>query len=297
MAFQTCEIGGLINDIKGELYDMSLFANVKDRNTNAKTSNFKINTKGKINKGSVNVSGKCNGIPVNCHDWDQFDLTADEQISVNEVFPNCLEAISQTDYVDTANQIAEDWSAAELTFFNSKIQPQFTDLTSEMNDDANIAANGVKAEIIYMVKKLTDLGYQRKDITVVANSASLYDEIVEELGCCDGAIDEKAPFTRVQNKLGLQNILIVDDLDVISGNFDEEDLTPETTVRMMAYVKEYNLFKTFCENQPTLRNIQDVNIEGDVSQVIGKEWIGAGSIQFDDDVTGFIEYESATETV
>lgn len=257
MAVEINKYGGLVPDLKKDFVDITKIANIKDKNLNAVTSTFRINSPVIINEGANSI-GDCNSIPANCNIADGFSVTADHTISTNEKYTDCVaKLMTEEEKLQEMNSVAKSWSLKEATYIFKELKTQMgtNDLTSEVTDEMNI-----RDEILLINKKLVDNGYSPSDIVIAINTDVYYELTSLDMNCCDFNIQNSVTGSIISNKLGV-NLVYVPNAVLGDG------------IRVMGYIKEYALFKVFCKEEVKMRDIQDVDYADTIMQIIGKETV------------------------
>ena len=274
---------GMIPELKRMTVNLDLLFNTKARNKNGQTTSFQTRIAAKINRGSGAIAS-CNGIPINCNAADIFEITAQDPFSVNEIFHDCsFKDLTPEEIMSIYTATTAEMAVYEATYGYSKQTPLITDITAEMAADTTITTT--TDEIVYAIKKLTTNGYSRRDLIVALDEGIATEFAMQDLECCDYGIQSRDPQevrTNLAKKLGVMAVVDVP-TSVLSGHFEfkengtnETPLTPETTVKFRVYVKDYSMLTDYCKDEIIMRDVTDKGYAGNVTQIIGAEYLGFG---------------------
>lgn len=277
MAFNSTQYSGVFPDLKADYINLPLLFNTMDKDSLAKTSNFMVAVGGKINVGGSAI-GTCNKIPVNCNSAGQFDVTATEPLSVNDLFDDCIVKLDNSIVARTFDVTARAWVETEATYGYSNMALAGDDITTAIAGDTTII--NARQEIIYGIKQLADQGYATADMVVAVNTNMYFALADLEIGCCNVNIQDQQTGSALVNKFGVRAVVHVP-TNILSGNLTGGALTPAETVRFAVYIHDYALLKTQCEVTPFIRDVNSPDYVGtmaggQVAMISGKENIGFG---------------------
>lgn len=271
-----------IDTLKKKVVPVGELFNIKYKNPTSQTDTFHMRNKITVKKDGATITGSCNGIPVTCNAGKDFQVTADQPIKINEIYNDCDYKTMKSDKDEVSRltlEVAEVEGLAEATYGYSQMTG--TDITSKI-----ASKTSALEEIAEGIKEVTSKGYNRKDLIIALDEIYALDLEMADLSCCDFAIRTSKAKDVLAKKTGVKMVMAVP-RDVLSGNFDEQPLTPRTTVKFRVYVKDYALLKDFCRAETVIRSAGGNYAKA--TQVIGEYQIGFGLVDNEAEAHAYYE--------
>lgn len=253
-------MGMIMNEDKMKEYiDISRFANTNDNNPLSPKSQFTILPQFTTNLNGF--EGGCDGVIPGCLSLSTVEIEVQDEIWVSEILDTC--SVINVDFVmsqvgvDLAKRLRRLIVKARAQYFFNKILTPIKDTNK---------ANGMNISelVANLIASIEAQGYDRDYITLVigetvANEVSTNLHISNTYGASINVNDSTQPgvyYTIEQILKGLFNVndvVVVPDV-VIAGKYGK-DITPGYEANVVALIKDYSLFKTYCDTEPTIEMV------------------------------------------
>lgn len=250
-------MGMIMNEDKMKQYiDISRFANTADNNPLSPKSQFTI-----LPQFTTNINGfegGCDGVIPGCIALSTVEIEVQDEIWVAELLDGC--SIIDTNFIMSQLGVALAQRLQRL-IVKARAQYFFNKILTPIKDTNK--ANGVNINdlVANLIASIEVQGYDREYITLVigetvANevSANLHVSNAYGAGYNSNETTQVGVYYTIETILkGLFNVndvVVVPDA-VIAGKYGK-DITPEYKANVVALVKDFSLFKVYCETQPTI---------------------------------------------
>lgn len=252
-------MGMIMNEDKMKQYiDISRFANTNDNNPLSPKSQFTILPQFTTNLNGF--EGGCDGVIPGCLSLSTVEIEVQDEIWVSEILDTC--SVINVDFVMSqvgvalAKRLQRLIVKARAQYFFNKILTPIKNTNEAMGQDFNdLVAN--------LIASIEAQGYDRDYITLVigetvANEVSTSLHINNTFGGTSFNDNTQVGvyYTIEQVLKGLFNVsdvVVVPDV-VIAGKYGK-DITPEYEANVVALIKDYSLFKTYCDTEPTIQMV------------------------------------------
>ena len=241
-----------------EYIDISRFANTNDNNPLSPKSQFTILPQFTTNLNGF--EGGCDGVIPGCLSLSTVEIEVEDEIWVSEILDTC--SVINADFVmsqvgvDLAKRLRRLIVKARAEYFFNKILTPIKDT----NKADGVTISDLVANLIASIEAQ---GYDRDYITLVigetvANEVSSSLHTINAYGTASFTdTTQVGVYYSIEQVLkGLFNVndvVVVPDV-VIAGKYGK-DITPEYEANVVALVKDYSLFKTYCDTEPTIEMV------------------------------------------
>nr|DAH16265.1 MAG TPA: hypothetical protein [Caudoviricetes sp.] len=250
-------MGMIMNEDKMKQYiDISRFANTADNNPLSPKSQFTI-----LPQFTTNINGfegGCDGVIPGCIALSTVEIEVQDEIWVAELLDGC--SIIDTNFIMSQLGVALAQRLQRL-IVKARAQYFFNKILTPIKDTNKADGINISELVANLIASIEAQGYDREYITLVigetvANevSANLHASIAIGAGYNSNETTQVGVYYTIETILkGLFNVndvVVVPDA-VIAGKYGK-DITPEYEANVVALVKDFSLFKVYCETQPTI---------------------------------------------
>lgn len=252
-------MGMIMNEDKMKQYiDISRFANTNDNNPLSPKSQFTILPQFTTNLNGF--EGGCDGVIPGCLSLSTVEIEVQDEIWISEILDTC--SVINVDFVMSQVGVALAKRLQRL-IVKARAQYFFNKILTPIKDTNRANGMGINDLVANLIASIEAQGYDRDYITLVigetvANevSASLHVNNTYGGTSFNDSTQPGVYYTIEQVLKGLFNVndvVVVPDV-VIAGKYDK-DITPEYEANVVALIKDYSLFKTYCDTEPTIEMV------------------------------------------
>lgn len=252
-------MGMIMNEDKMKQYiDISRFANTNDNNPLSPKSQFTILPQFTTNLNGF--EGGCDGVIPGCLSLSTVEIEVQDEIWVSEILDTC--GVINVDFVMSQVGVALAKRLQRL-IVKARAQYFFNKILTPIKDTNQALGQGINDLVANLIASIEAQGYDRDYITLVigetvANEVSTSLHINNTFGGTSFNDNTQVGvyYTIEQVLKGLFNVsdvVVVPDV-VISGKYGK-DITPEYEANVVALIKDYSLFKTYCDTEPTIEMV------------------------------------------
>nr|DAI83904.1 MAG TPA: hypothetical protein [Caudoviricetes sp.] len=252
-------MGMIMNEDKMKQYiDISRFANTNDNNPLSPKSQFTI-----LPQFTTNINGfegGCDGVIPGCIALSTVEIEVQDEIWVAELLDGC--SVIDTNFIMSQLGVALAQRLQRL-IVKARAQYFFNKILTPIKDTNEVIGMGINELVANLIASIEAQGYDRDYITLVigetvANEVSASLHINNQYGgtSFNDTTQVGVYYTIEQVLKGLFNVsdvVVVPD-DVIAGNYDKENQA-DYEANVVALIKDYSLFKVYCETQPTIEMV------------------------------------------
>lgn len=252
-------MGMIMNEDKMKQYiDISRFANTNDNNPLSPKSQFTILPQFTTNLNGF--EGGCDGVIPGCLSLSTVEIEVEDEIWVSEILDTC--SVINVDFVMSQVGVALAKRLQRL-IVKARAQYFFNKILTPIKDTNQAMGQGINDLVANLIASIEAQGYDRDYITLVigetvANEVSTNLHINNIYGGTSFNDNTQVGvyYTIEQVLKGLFNVsdvVVVPDV-VIAGKYGK-DITPEYEANVVALIKDYSLFKTYCDTEPTIEMV------------------------------------------
>lgn len=252
-------MGMIMNEDKMKQYiDISRFANTNDNNPLSPKSQFTILPQFTTNLNGF--EGGCDGVIPGCLSLSTVEIEVQDEIWVSEILDTC--SVINVDFVMSQVGVALAKRLQRL-IVKARAQYFFNKILTPIKDTNQAMGQGINDLVANLIASIEAQGYDRDYITLVigetvANevSASLHINNTYVGTSFSDNTQVGVYYTIEQVLKGLFNVsdvVVVPDV-VIAGKYGK-DITPGYEANVVALIKDYSLFKTYCDTEPTIEMV------------------------------------------
>lgn len=252
-------MGMIMNEDKMKQYiDISRFANTNDNNPLSPKSQFTILPQFTTNLNGF--EGGCDGVIPGCLSLSTVEIEVEDEIWVSEILDTC--SVINVDFVMSQVGVALAKRLQRL-IVKARAQYFFNKILTPIKDTNQAVGQGINDLVANLIASIEAQGYDRDYITLVigetvANEVSTSLHINNTYGGTSFNDNTQVGvyYTIEQVLKGLFNVsdvVVVPDA-VIAGKYGK-DITPEYEANVVALIKDYSLFKTYCDTEPTIQMV------------------------------------------
>lgn len=252
-------MGMIMNEDKMKQYiDISRFANTNDNNPLSPKSQFTILPQFTTNLNGF--EGGCDGVIPGCLSLSTVEIEVQDEIWISEILDTC--SVINVDFVMSQVGVALAKRLQRL-IVKARAQYFFNKILTPIKDTNKANGMGINDLVANLIASIEAQGYDRDYITLVigetvANEVSASLHINNNYGgiSFNDSTQPGVYYTIEQVLKGLFNVsdvVVVPDV-VIAGKYDK-DITPEYEANVVALIKDYSLFKTYCDTEPTIEMV------------------------------------------
>lgn len=252
-------MGMIMNEDKMKQYiDISRFANTNDNNPLSPKSQFTILPQFTTNLNGF--EGGCDGVIPGCLSLSTVEIEVEDEIWVSEILDTC--SVINVDFVMSQVGVALAKRLQRL-IVKARAQYFFNKILTPIKDTNQAMGQGINDLVANLIASIEAQGYDRDYITLVigetvANEVSTSLHINNTYGGTSFNDNTQVGvyYTIEQVLKGLFNVsdvVVVPDV-VIAGKYGK-DITPEYKANVVALIKDYSLFKTYCDTEPTIEMV------------------------------------------
>lgn len=248
-------MGMIMNEDKMKQYiDISRFANTADNNPLSPKSQFTI-----LPQFTTNINGfegGCDGVIPGCIALSTVEIEVQDEIWVAELLDGC--SVIDTNFIMSQLGVALAQRLQRL-IVKTRAQYFFNKTLTPIKETNNVQGMSLNEMVANAIASIEAQGYDREYITLVigetvANEASANIHLNNMMSSANKDQTEVGVYYTIETILkGLFNVndvVVVPDA-VIAGKYGK-DITPEYEANVVALVKDFSLFKVYCETQPTI---------------------------------------------
>lgn len=252
-------MGMIMNEDKMKQYiDISRFANTNDNNPLSPKSQFTILPQFTTNLNGF--EGGCDGVIPGCLSLSTVEIEVEDEIWVSEILDTC--SVINVDFVMSQVGVALAKRLQRL-IVKARAQYFFNKILTPIKNTNQAMGQGINDLVANLIASIEAQGYDRDYITLVigetvANevSTSLHINNIYGGTSFNDTTQVGVYYTIEQVLKGLFNVsdvVVVPDV-VIAGKYGK-DITPEYEANVVALIKDYSLFKTYCDTEPTIEMV------------------------------------------
>lgn len=252
-------MGMIMNEDKMKQYiDISRFANTNDNNPLSPKSQFTILPQFTTNLNGF--EGGCDGVIPGCLSLSTVEIEVEDEIWVSEILDTC--SVINVDFVMSQVGVALAKRLQRL-IVKARAQYFFNKILTPIKDTNQANGMGINDLVANLIASIEAQGYDRDYITLVigetvANEVSTSLHINNTyVGTSFNDNTQVGVYYTIEQVLkGLFNVsdvVVVPDV-VIAGKYGK-DITPEYEANVVALIKDYSLFKTYCDTEPTIEMV------------------------------------------
>lgn len=252
-------MGMIMNEDKMKQYiDISRFANTNDNNPLSPKSQFTILPQFTTNLNGF--EGGCDGVIPGCLSLSTVEIEVQDEIWVSEILDTC--SVINVDFVMSQVGVALAKRLQRL-IVKARAQYFFNKILTPIKNTNEATGQGINDLVANLIASIEAQGYDRDYITLVigetvANEVSTSLHINNTFGGTSFNDNTQVGvyYTIEQVLKGLFNVsdvVVVPDV-VIAGKYGK-DITPEYEANVVALIKDYSLFKTYCDTEPTIQMV------------------------------------------
>lgn len=252
-------MGMIMNEDKMKQYiDISRFANTNDNNPLSPKSQFTILPQFTTNLNGF--EGGCDGVIPGCLSLSTVEIEVEDEIWVSEILDTC--SVINVDFVMSQVGVALAKRLQRL-IVKARAQYFFNKILTPIKNTNQAMGQGIDDLVANLIASIEAQGYDRDYITLVigetvANDVSANLHINNPYGGTrfNDNTQVGVYYTIEQVLKGLFNVsdvVVVPDV-VIAGKYGK-DINPEYEANIVALIKDYSLFKTYCDTEPTIEMV------------------------------------------
>lgn len=252
-------MGMIMNEDKMKQYiDISRFANTNDNNPLSPKSQFTILPQFTTNLNGF--EGGCDGVIPGCLSLSTVEIEVEDEIWVSEILDTC--SVINVDFVMSQVGVALAKRLQRL-IVKARAQYFFNKILTPIKDTNQAMGQGINDLVANLIASIEAQGYDRDYITLVigetvANEVSTNLHINNTyVGTSFNDNTQVGVYYTIEQVLkGLFNVsdvVVVPDV-VIAGKYGK-DITPQYEANVVALIKDYSLFKTYCDTEPTIEMV------------------------------------------
>lgn len=251
-------MGMIMNEDKMKQYiDISRFANTNDNNPLSPKSQFTILPQFTTNLNGF--EGGCDGVIPGCLSLSTVEIEVEDEIWVSEILDTC--SVINVDFVMSQVGVALAKRLQRL-IVKARAQYFFNKILTPIKDTNQAMGQGINDLVANLIASIEAQGYDRDYITLVigetvANEVSTNLHINTGYGSRFNDNTQVGVYYTIEQVLkGLFNVsdvVVVPDV-VIAGKYGK-DITPQYEANVVALIKDYSLFKTYCDTEPTIQMV------------------------------------------
>lgn len=252
-------MGMIMNEDKMKQYiDISRFANTNDNNPLSPKSQFTILPQFTTNLNGF--EGGCDGVIPGCLSLSTVEIEVQDEIWVSEILDTC--SVINVDFVMSQVGVALAKRLQRL-IVKARAQYFFNKILTPIKDTNKATGQGIDDLVANLIASIEAQGYDRDYITLVIGE-TVANEVSTSLHINNTYVGTNfndntqvgVYYTIEQVLKGLFNVsdvVVVPDV-VIAGKYGK-DITPEYEANVVALIKDYSLFKTYCDTEPTIQMV------------------------------------------
>lgn len=251
-------MGMIMNEDKMKQYiDISRFANTNDNNPLSPKSQFTILPQFTTNLNGF--EGGCDGVIPGCLSLSTVEIEVEDEIWISEILDTC--SVINVDFVMSQVGVALAKRLQRL-IVKARAQYFFYKILTPIKDTNQAMGLSINDLVANLIASIEAQGYDRDYITLVigetvANEVSTNLHINTGYGIQFNDTTQVGVYYTIEQVLkGLFNVsdvVVVPDV-VIAGKYGK-DITPEYEANVVALIKDYSLFKTYCDTEPTIQMV------------------------------------------
>ena len=252
-------MGMIMNEDKMKQYiDISRFANTADNNPLSPKSQFTI-----LPQFTTNINGfegGCDGVIPGCIALSTVEIEVQDEIWVAELLDGCT--VIDTNFIMSQLGVALAQRLQRL-IVKARAQYFFNKILTPIKDTNCVQGLDLSGILANAIASIEAQGYDREYITLVigetiANEASTSLHINNTLGGTSFSDTTQVGVyytieTILKGLFNVNDVVVVPDA-VIAGKYGK-DIVPEYEANVVALVKDFSLFKVYCETQPTIEMV------------------------------------------
>lgn len=247
MAYNLNEFGGIVDLASGERYDINNLFNTNDNAPDSKTSTFVIPQNVVVK--TTDYSG-CNSTQPDCLELDGVEVTADSPLYVNAKIPTCADKYNQIAPVlsqGLVETVATEMADKSISTALSKL---YNDATDKEGLEITMNTLSTPLETVgSIINTLMAHGAKRPSDIVLLMTPQIYQNIqLSSIYGRNGNVLSTLTDTMdyVKNTFGVGEVYVID-AEVLNDGTTTGDIK-----QVVGYVKEYALYKPFCETTTQL---------------------------------------------
>lgn len=252
-------MGMIMNEDKMKQYiDISRFANTNDNNPMSPKSQFTI-----LPQFTTNINGfegGCDGVIPGCIALSTVEIEVQDEIWVAELLDGC--AVIDTNFIMSQLGVALAKRLQRL-IVKARAQYFFNKILTPIRNTNKVNGYKLNEVVGNAIASIEAQGYDREYITLVigetiANEISTQVHINSNgVGFATNDSTEVGIYYTIEKILtgmfNVSDVVVVPDA-VIGGNYDKENPS-EYQANVVALIKDFSLFKVYCETQPTIEMV------------------------------------------
>lgn len=251
-------MGMIMNEDKMKQYiDISRFANTNDNNPLSPKSQFTILPQFTTNLNGF--EGGCDGVIPGCLSLSTVEIEVEDEIWVSEILDTC--SVINVDFVMSQVGVALAKRLQRL-IVKARAQYFFNKILTPIKDTNQAIGQSINDLVANLIASIEAQGYDRDYITLVIGE-TVANEVSSSLHINNGYANQFTDTTQVgvyytieqvlKGLFNVSDVVVVPDV-VIAGKYGK-DITPEYEANVVALIKDYSLFKTYCDTEPTIEMV------------------------------------------
>lgn len=251
-------MGMIMNEDKMKQYiDISRFANTNDNNPLSPKSQFTILPQFTTNLNGF--EGGCDGVIPGCLSLSTVEIEVEDEIWVSEILDTC--SVINVDFVMSQVGVALAKRLQRL-IVKARAQYFFNKILTPIKDTNQAMGQGINDLVANLIASIEAQGYDRDYITLVIGE-TVANEVSTNLHTNTGYGNQFNDNTQVgvyytieqvlKGLFNVSDVVVVPDV-VIAGKYGK-DITPQYEANVVALIKDYSLFKTYCDTEPTIEMV------------------------------------------
>lgn len=251
-------MGMIMNEDKMKQYiDISRFANTNDNNPLSPKSQFTILPQFTTNLNGF--EGGCDGVIPGCLSLSTVEIEVEDEIWVSEILDTC--SVINVDFVMSQVGVALAKRLQRL-IVKARAQYFFNKILTPIKDTNQAMGQGISDLVANLIASIEAQGYDRDYITLVIGE-TVANEVSTSLHINTGYANQFNDTTQVgvyytieqvlKGLFNVSDVVVVPDV-VIAGKYGK-DITPDYEANVVALIKDYSLFKTYCDTEPTIEMV------------------------------------------
>lgn len=251
-------MGMIMNEDKMKQYiDISRFANTNDNNPLSPKSQFTILPQFTTNLNGF--EGGCDGVIPGCLSLSTVEIEVEDEIWVSEILDTC--SVINVDFVMSQVGVALAKRLQRL-IVKARAQYFFNKILTPIKDTNQAMGQGINDLVANLIASIEAQGYDRDYITLVIGE-TVANEVSTNLHINTGYVNQFNDNTQVgvyytieqvlKGLFNVSDVVVVPDV-VIAGKYGK-DITPQYEANVVALIKDYSLFKTYCDTEPTIEMV------------------------------------------
>lgn len=253
-------LGMIMDEDKMKQYiDISRFANTNDNNPLSPKSQFTI-----LPQFTTNINGfegGCDGVIPGCIALSTVEIEVQDEIWVAELLDGCSVVDAQFIMSQLGVALAQ---RLQRLIVKARAQYFFNKILTPIKDTNEAHGTNISELVANLIASIEAQGYDRDYITLVIGETVAFEvsanlHVSNVFGASFNTNDSTQPGVYYTIETILKGLFNVNDVVVvpdaaIAGNYDKDN-EPKYEANVVALIKDFSLFKVYCETQPTIEMV------------------------------------------